>query len=83
MRDMTSTKASLKAGLVCWDGAGWHRKRGTGCVWEMEAVEVVVWMLKRKRARAVVGVEEAAMVVQLCFCEGGESCGCLTDVVRW
>lgn len=62
MRAMTSMKASLKAALVCWDSAGWQRKRGTGCVWEMWVVSVVLWTLKRKRAGVVV-VVEAAMVM--------------------
>ena len=32
IREMTSRKAAVKAGLVCWVGVGWQRKRGTGWV---------------------------------------------------
>lgn len=33
--ERTSMKAEERAGLVCWSGVGWQRKRGTGCVCEM------------------------------------------------
>lgn len=63
MRERTSRKASWKAELDCWDGSGWQRKVGTGCVWDMLVVEVAVWMLKRKRAGVSAVAELAAMVV--------------------
>lgn len=64
MRERMSRKASWRAELDCWDGSGWQRKVGTGCVWEMLVVEAAVWMLKRKRVGVVVLAEEAAIMVR-------------------